>query len=96
MLEITDDMIYTKTNTVRDTYVFSMTSSLSMAIVNAPKVMLRSADINCIKMIENKDRLIAKAEVHKKDGKNHFVKVVVNSRNHEQVFKGDFIFEEID
>ncbi len=89
-------MIYTKTNTVRDTYVFSLTSSLAMAIVNAPKVILRSANINCITMIENKDRLIAKAEVHKKEDRKHFVKVVVNSRNHDQVFKGDFIFEEID
>jgi acyl-coenzyme A thioesterase PaaI-like protein len=96
MLEITDDMIYTKTNTVRDAYVFSLTSSLAMAIVNAPKVILRSANINCITMIENKDRLIAKAEVHKKEDRKHFVKVVVNSRNHDQVFKGDFIFEEID
>lgn len=96
MLEITDDMIYAKTDTIKDTYVFSMTATLAMAIVDAPKVVLRSSTLECMKPIENKDRLIAKAEIHKKYEKKHFVKVVVNSRNHEQVFKGDFIFEEID
>lgn len=95
MLEVTDDMLYSKTNTLRDTYIFSLANSLAMSVVDAPKVIMRFANSKCLKLIEQKDRLIAKAEVYKKVDKKHYVKVIVNNRVQEQIFTGKFIFEEL-
>ncbi|GAA3651643.1 transcription factor FapR [Asaccharospora irregularis] len=96
MLEITEDMIYSKTNTLRDTYIFSLANSLAMATIDAPKVIMRVANIKCLKLIEQKDRLIAKAEVYRKVDRKHYVKVIVNNKSQEQIFRGKFIFEELD
>ncbi|MGL4911206.1 MAG: transcription factor FapR [Romboutsia sp.] len=96
MLEITEDMIYSKTNTLRDVFVFSMANSLGMAIINAPKVTLKTCTTEYLKIIENKDRLIAKAEISKVKDKKHYINVVVNNRACEPIFTGEFIFEEIE
>ncbi|MEF9992587.1 MAG: transcription factor FapR [Romboutsia sp.] len=96
ILEITEDMIYSKTNTLRDAYIFSMANSLAMAIIDAKKVIMRVANTRCLKLIEDKDRLIAKAEISKVVGKKHYINVVVNNRNQEQIFTGEFVYEEID
>ncbi|MGL6105366.1 transcription factor FapR [Romboutsia sp.] len=96
MLEITEDMLYSKTNTLKDTYIFSLADSLAMAIIDAPKVIMRVANVKCLKLIEQKDRLIAKAEIYKRVDKKHYVKVVVNNKAQEQIFRGKFILEEIE
>lgn len=96
MLEITEDMLYSKTNTLKDTYIFSMADSLAMAIIDAPKVSMRFANIKFLKLIDQKDRLIAKAEVYRKVDKKHYVKVIINNKEQDQIFKGKFIFEELD
>lgn len=96
MLEITEDMLYSKTNTLKDTYIFSMADSLAMAIIDAPKVIMRFANVKCLKLIEQKDRLIAKAEVYRQVGKKHYVKVIINNKVQEQIFRGKFILEELD
>ena len=89
-------MIYSKTGTLKDTYIFSMANSLAMAIIDAPKVIMRFANIKCLKLIEQKDRLIAKAEIYKNVDKKHYVKVVINNKAQEQIFRGKFIFEELE
>lgn len=96
MLEITDDMIYSKTNTLRDVYIFSMANSLAMAVIDAPKVRLSACNSEYLKLIENKDRLIAKAEISKVEDKKHCISVIVNNRAQEQIFVGEFVFEEIE
>ena len=96
MLDITDDMIYSKTGTLKDTYIFSLAESLAMAIIDAPKVIMRVANIKCIKLIEKRDRLIAKAEIYRQVDKKHYIKVIINNKEHEQIFRGKFIFEELD
>ena len=96
MLEITDDMLYTNTNTLKDTYIFALADSLAMAIIDSPKVIMQFANIKCLKLIEQKDRLIAKAEINKKVDKKYYISVVINNRNQEQIFTGEFIFEELD
>ena len=95
MLEITQDMIYSRTNTLRDTYIFSLANSLAMAIIDVPKVIMREAEIKNLKLIEKQDRLIAKAEIIKKVDEQYYVKVIINNREQEQIFDGKFIFEEI-
>ena len=94
MLEVTQDMIYSKTNTLKDTYIFSLADSL--AIIDAPKVIMRVANVKSFKLIEQQDRLIAKAEVYRNIDKKHYVKVVINNKAQEQIFRGKFIFEELD
>ena len=96
MLEVTEEMIYSKTNTLRDTYIFSLADSLAMAIIDAPKVIMRVANIKSFKLIEKKDRLIAKAEIYKTVDKKHYVKVIINNKAQEQIFRGKFVFEELD
>ena len=96
MLEITEDMIYSKTNTLRDTYIYSLASSLAMAIIDEPKVIMKNANVRTLKLIEQKDRLIAKAEISKKIEKEYYIKVIINNRYQEQIFAGEFVFEQID
>ncbi len=48
MLEVTQDMIYSKTNTLKDTYIFSLADSLAMAIIDAPKVIMRVANVKVL------------------------------------------------
>lgn len=96
MLEITEDMLYSKTNTLKDTYIFALADSLAMAIIDAPKVIMRFANVKCLKLIEQRDRLIAKAEIYKQVDRKHYVKVVVNNKAQEQIFRGKFVFEELD
>lgn len=96
MLEITDDMLYSKTNTLKDTYIFAMADSLAMAIIDSPKVIMQFANIKCLKLIEQRDRLIAKAEIHKQVDKKYYINVVINNKAQEQIFIGEFIFEELD
>ncbi len=96
MLEVTEDMLYSKTNTLKDTYVISMASSLAMAIIDSPKLMMNVANIRTIKLVKSKDRLIAKAEIYKKVENRYYVNVLVNNKLQEKVFKGKFVFEELD
>lgn len=96
MLETTNDMTYSKTNIVKDTYIFALTESLAMAVIDAPKVIMRFANIKSVRPVQENDRLIAKAEIYKVKDKKHYVKAIVNNKNHDQIFRGKFIFEEID
>lgn len=96
MLEVTEEMIYSNTNTLRDVFIFSMANSLAMAIINAPKVILKTCTTKYLKVIENKDRLIAKAEIIKIEDNRYYINVVVNNRACEQIFTGEFIFEDVE
>ena len=57
---------------------------------------MRVANVKSFKLIEQQDRLIAKAEVYRNIDKKHYVKVVINNKAQEQIFRGKFIFEELD
>lgn len=96
MLEVNEDMIYSNTGTLKDTYIFSLAESLAMAIIDTPKVIMRVANIKCIKFVEKGDMLIAKAEIYRNVDKKHYVKVVINNKKQEQIFRGKFIFEEME
>ncbi|MDR0879907.1 MAG: transcription factor FapR [Clostridioides sp.] len=96
MLETTEDMVYTKTNTIKDTQVFAMAMSIAMAVVDAPQVVMHSAYIKRNAAVGKDDRLIAKAEIDKVEDGDYFVKVVINSREIDEAFKGEFVFRELD
>ena len=95
ILETTDHMVYSKTNIVKGHFVFAQAESLAMAVVDAPVVLMGVANIKNINPIKANDRLIAKAEVIRVRDKKHYVHVKINNKNHEQVFRGKFIFDEI-
>lgn len=96
ILETNETMTYTKTNIVRGHYVFAQAESLAMAVVNAPVVLMGIANIKNINPIRPNDRLIAKAEVVKVKNRKHYVHVKVHNKAHEQVFRGKYIFDEIE
>ena len=95
ILDVTRDMIYSKTETLKDEYIFSMAKSLAMAILNIPKAVMICANIEMLKQINKEDRLIAKAEIYKNEKEKHYVEVLINNKVQEKVFKGKFVFEEL-
>ncbi|MDR1773444.1 MAG: transcription factor FapR [Clostridioides sp.] len=99
MLEITDDMIYSNTGNIKEPIVFSMIFSLAMAVVDARRIKLKSANTKIFDSVKKNERLIAKAEVEKEKvfgiEKEHIVKVTVNSRNNKKILEGVFTFEEL-
>ncbi|MCT4585048.1 MAG: transcription factor FapR [Peptostreptococcaceae bacterium] len=96
ILETTAEMAYRKTNIVKGHFVFSQAESLAMAVVDAPLVIMAVANIKNIEPIKLKERLIAKAEVVRIRNKKHYVHVKVYNKQHEEVFRGKFIFNEIE
>lgn len=95
ILDVTKDMIYSKSGTIKNEYMFSMANSLAMAILNMPKALMVSANIKTLKQIKNEDRLIAKAEIYKNLENKHYVDVIISNKAQEKIFKGEFIFEEL-
>ncbi|OPJ56928.1 transcription factor FapR [Alkalithermobacter paradoxus] len=95
ILETTNDMTYSKTSIVKGHYVFAQAESLAMAVIDAPVVLMGVANIKNMDPVKPNDRLIAKAEVVKVRDKKHYVHVRINNKNHVQVFRGKFIFDEI-
>ncbi len=96
ILETTKDMTYSKTNIVKGHYIFAQAESLAMAIVDAPVVLMGVANIKNINPIKANDRLIAKAELVRIRDRKHYVHIKINNKKHEQVFRGKFIFNEIE
>ncbi|KXZ39622.1 Acyl-coenzyme A thioesterase PaaI, contains HGG motif [Alkalithermobacter thermoalcaliphilus JW-YL-7 = DSM 7308] len=95
ILETTEDMTYSKTNIIKGHYIFAQAESLAMAVIDAPVVLMGVANIKNIDPVRPNDRLIAKAEVVRVRNKKHYVHVKINNKNHMQVFRGKFIFDEI-
>ncbi len=96
MLEITDDMLYTKTNTLKDMYIFAMANSLAMAIVDAKSIVMVESNMKMQKLNKGKDRLIAKAEIIERVDNRYFINIIVNNKKQEQIFKSEFVYEEIE
>ena len=96
ILETSREMLYSKTNIVKGHYIFGQAESLAMAVVDAPVVLLGVANIKTITPIKSEERLIAKAEVVKKRDKKHYVHVKIFNKKQEQVFRGKFIFDELE
>lgn len=95
ILETTSDMTYSKTSLVKGHFIFAQAESLAMAVVDAPVVLMGVANVKNINPIKANDRLIAKAEVVRVRDKKHYIHVKINNKSHEQVFRGKFIFDEI-
>lgn len=90
ILETTPEMAFSKTNIVRGHNIFSQAESLAMAVVDAEVALTGVSNIKYLNPVSAGDKLIAKAEVTRVRGNNHFVHVKIYV-NQTQVFRGKFI-----
>ncbi len=90
ILQTTPEMAFSKTNIVRGHHIFSQAESLAMAVIDADVALTGVSNIKYLSPVRAGDKLIAKAEVVRVRGNNHFVHVKINI-NQDQVFRGKFI-----
>lgn len=71
-------------------FVFGLADYAAMVAVNRPNVVLGSAKTKFLKPVSVGDRLVASAEIEKKEGKK--IQVMVNVQKGEQtIFSGEFM-----
>lgn len=90
ILETTPEMAFSKTSIVRGHHIFSQAESLAMAVVDAEVALTGVSNIKYLSPVSSGDKLVAKAEVTRVRGNNHFVHVKIYV-NQVQVFRGKFI-----
>lgn len=90
LMNITEDMVFAKTQAARGHYVFSQANSLALAVIDAPMAMTGVANIKYKAPVHIGEKLVAKAEVVKVRGNKYFI--WVKTRNEKQeVFRAKFI-----
>lgn len=90
ILETSQEMAFSKTNIVRGHHIFSQAESLAMAVIDAELALTGVSNIKYLNPVSAGDKLVAKAEVTRVRGNNHFVHVKIYV-NQAQVFRGKFI-----
>jgi len=90
ILETTPEMAFSKTSIVRGHHIFSQAESLAMAVIDAEVALTGVSNIKYLSPVSAGDKLVAKAEVMRVRGNNHFVHVKIYV-NQVQVFRGKFI-----
>lgn len=90
ILDTTPEMAFSKTNIVRGHHIFSQAESLAMAVIDAEVALTGVSNIKYVNPVSAGDKLVAKAEVTRVRGNNHFVHVKIYV-NQAQVFRGKFI-----
>ncbi|WP_090552204.1 transcription factor FapR [Natronincola ferrireducens] len=95
VLETTTDMAFSKNNIVRGHHIFSQAESLAMAVIDAEVALTGVSNIKYLNPVKAGDKAVAKAEVVRVRGNNHFVHVRIKV-DQIQVFRGKFILVVID
>ncbi|MCC5911992.1 MAG: transcription factor FapR [Clostridiaceae bacterium] len=90
VLETSQDMAFSKTSLVRGHHIFSQAESLAMAVIDAEVALTGVSNIKYLNPVKAGDKLVAKAEVARVRGNNHFVHVRIKV-DQVQVFRGKFI-----
>ncbi len=90
ILQTNSEMAFSKTNIVKGHHIFSQAESLAMAVIDADVALTGVSNIKYLSPVYAGDRLIAKAEVVRVRGNQHYLHVKINV-NQEQVFRGKFI-----
>ncbi|ABR48911.1 regulatory protein, DeoR [Alkaliphilus metalliredigens QYMF] len=90
LLETTEEMAFSKTKIVRGHHIFSQAESLAMAVIDAEVALTGVSNIKYLNPVSAGDKLVAKAEVVRVRGNNHFVHVKIHV-NQIPVFRGKFI-----
>ncbi|NLM04405.1 MAG: transcription factor FapR [Clostridiales bacterium] len=95
ILETTKDMAFSKTNIVRGHHIFSQAESLAMAVIDAEVALTGVSNIKYLSPVKAGEKLVAKAELVRVRGNDHFVHVRITV-DQKQVFRGKFILVVID
>lgn len=95
ILNTEKSMSSTKSEMVRGYYIYAMAESLAMAVIEESVAITSVANIKYKVPVKPGQKVIAKAQVNKIQGSDHYVHVMINS-NDDQVFRGKFIISKID
>ena len=90
ILQTNSEMAFSKTNIVKGHHIFAQAESLAMAVVDADVALTGVSNIKYLNPVHAGDRLVAKAEVVRVRGNQHYLHVKIHV-NQEQVFRGKFI-----
>lgn len=95
LLTTTQDMTFKRTDILRGHYLFAQANSLAVALVDAEVALTAAAKINYLHPVRSGERVVAKAELIKKQGSRHTISV--DSRvNQRVVFRGEFEIAALD
>ena len=95
LLTTTQDMTFKRTDILRGHYLFAQANSLAVALVDADVALTASAQIRYLHPVRSGERVVAKAELIKKQGSRHTISV--ESRvNQRVVFRGEFVIAALD
>jgi acyl-coenzyme A thioesterase PaaI-like protein len=90
LLDTSPEMAADERGLVHGGFTFGLADYAAMLAVNEPTVVLASADTKALGPVVTGDRLEAKAEVERSEGRKRWVKVVV-SRAGTPVLEGQFL-----
>lgn len=88
-LETIPEMAADEKGLVHGGFIFGLADYAAMVAVNEETVVLAGAEVKFLKPVVVGDKIVAIANVSKKDGKKRWVDVVV-LRDNTEVFKGNF------
>ncbi len=94
-LETDETMVFKRTKIVKGHYIFAMAESLAMAVIDTPVAITGVANVKYRVPVQAGQKLVAKAEMVRKRGSEHFVHVVITA-NSDQVFRSKFRLISID
>lgn len=90
VLTVTEDMAFERTGVIRGHFIFAQADSLAIALVNAPVALTGLANIKFKRPVRVGEKLIAKAEVIRRQG-NRRVVLVQTWVGQDVVFRGKFV-----
>lgn len=90
LLNITEEMVFKKSNIARGHHLFAQANSLAIALIDAEQALTGTAAVSFKRSVKQGDKVVAKATIKDKSGNKYKISVVSKSNN-EVVFKGKFI-----
>lgn len=91
ILNTTDEMVFEKTQIVRSHFLFAQADSLALAVIDADVAVTGLVNVKYKRIVEAGERLVAKAEVMRRKGRDKFVVLVVTRVRDETVFRAKFV-----
>lgn len=89
------EMAFARRDVVRGHFVFAQANSLAVAVVPSQVALTRDADIHYLSPVTVGDRLLARAEVQRVEGRRYHLRVSTRCRG-EEIFIGRFVVVAID
>lgn len=89
ILEVNEDLVFTRTHIARGHHIFAQANSLAVAVIDADVVLTAAARIRYVRPVRLGEKLVAKAMVRFTDGEQSKVRVETRVGN-ELVFTGTF------